>query len=70
LVSIVAIWYELNDSTVDTLNSYLVSLDDIAIRNSKAVSGYITKDIAKQLKQGKDVIDFRSSFICKHSNKQ
>ena len=70
LASIVAIWYELNDSAIDMLNSYLVSLDDIAIRNNKAVSGYVTKDVAKQLKQGKDVIDFRSSFICKHSNKQ
>ncbi len=70
LASIVAIWYELNGSTVDAVNSYLVSLDDIAIRNNRAVSCYVTKDIARQLKQGKDVIDFSSSFIRKHSNKQ
>ena len=70
LASIVTIWHKLNGSVADTQNSYLVSINDIAIRNNTAVSHYVTKDVAWQLKQGKDVIDFSSSFIRKHSNKQ
>jgi hypothetical protein len=70
LNSIILIWHELNETKVIASNSYLVSLEDYVIRSNSAVSGYITKDIAKQLKQGRNVIDFKSGFIRKHSNKQ
>ena len=70
LNSIITIWHELNESVLVVSNSYLVSTIDFVIRDNKAVCAYITKDVAKRLKHGKDVIDFNSSFIRKHSNKQ
>ena len=59
--SIVLVWHELNKTKVVSSNSYLVSLEDYVIRDNDAVSTYVTKDVAKQLQKGKDVIDLKSS---------
>ena len=40
------------------------------IANRDAVSRYTLKETNKQNRKLKDVIDLRSSFISKHSNKQ
>lgn len=44
--------------------------DASVIADRQAVSRYTTKDTNKQNKLLNDVIDLRSSFICKHSNKR
>jgi hypothetical protein len=67
---IVSAWYALNNSEAHRASEYLVQRINSEIRDNKAVCAYNTKDIARQIINNKDVIDLRSSFIRKHSNKQ
>lgn len=67
---LITAWRELNNSNANTANDYLVQRIDSTIRDNKAVCAYNTKDIARQIISHKDVIDLKSSFIRKHSNRQ
>lgn len=63
-------WNELNGTSSSFNSEYLIEKKNFAITSNSAISIYCTKDVAKQLQNSEDVLDLRSSFICKHSNKQ
>lgn len=64
---IAKVWFELNRTPYDLSSEYLINRTDFIVRDRRAVSAYITKDVAKELRNGNDVIDMKSSFIRKHS---